>query len=242
MLNKRRKQKLPDYGVRFIGYSADIIARKGNADYASLDFVSGSTGLTADEGHLYVPKRAALSSAVADLPRCVDQLKSSVRSITPDSDGHWVELRGGEVSIWFSRSADIERFVSQLARRYRAIWPILEQAEKIGSEIKRPPYADYLDEMKKTGICRVVYYGFAFFVDGKLVYFPERQTFLVKPTDDESTFQILPHYSAHDESTKTERATTMMSGGGLPADPAVLVRVQTQQVFMLIRYHFVVVK
>jgi hypothetical protein len=40
MLNKRRKQKLPDYAVRFMGYSARIIARRGNTDYASLDFVS----------------------------------------------------------------------------------------------------------------------------------------------------------------------------------------------------------
>jgi hypothetical protein len=31
MLNKRRKQKLPDYAVRFLGYSARIVARKENA-------------------------------------------------------------------------------------------------------------------------------------------------------------------------------------------------------------------
>jgi hypothetical protein len=43
MLNKRRKwEKLPDYAVRFIGYSARIIARKGNAEHAFLDFVSGA--------------------------------------------------------------------------------------------------------------------------------------------------------------------------------------------------------
>ena len=72
---------------------------------------------------------------------------------------HRVELRGGEVSIQFNRGADIERFVSQIAQRYRAIKAILEPAEKLGSEIKRPPYADYLDEIAKTGVSRVVSYG-----------------------------------------------------------------------------------
>jgi hypothetical protein len=42
MLNKRRKQKLPEYAVRFLGYSARIIARKENAAYAALDFVKRS--------------------------------------------------------------------------------------------------------------------------------------------------------------------------------------------------------
>src|SRR5262245_17875949 len=163
MLSKRRKQKLPDYVVRFIGYSAQIIARKGNAEFAWLNFVSGTAILYANEGRLLVPKRAALSSAVADLSRRIDQLKSFAKSVTPDSDGHQVELRDGEVTIWFNRGADVERFVDQIARRYRGVETILEQAEKIGSEIKRPPYADYIDEIAKTGVARVVSYGVAFF-------------------------------------------------------------------------------
>jgi hypothetical protein len=146
MLNERRKrEKLPDYAVRFIGYSARIIARKGNAEYAFLDFVSGAAGLCTDQGCLFVTKRAALPSAVADLPGCVDELKSLVKSALP-SDG-WLEWRrGGEVVINLNRGADVERFVGDLARRYRAIEPILEQAERIGSEIKRPPYDNYIDE------------------------------------------------------------------------------------------------
>src|SRR5262249_15302780 len=179
MLNKRRKQKIPDYAVRFIGYSAWIIAREGNTDYASIDFISGAASLSANEGHLIVPSRAALSSAVADLPLCIDELKS--QSDTPDSDGHRVELRGGQRSIWINRGADIERFVSQITQRYSAIKPIVEPAEKLGSEIERPPYADHLDETEKTGISRVVSYGVAYFVDGKLAYYPERETVLVKP-------------------------------------------------------------
>ena len=131
---------------------------------------------------LLVPKRPALSSAVADLPSCIDGLKSLVKSVSTDSDGHQVGLRRGEVGIRVNRGADVERFVSQLARRYRAIEPILEQAEKVGSEIKRLPYDDYIDEIAKTGIARVVSYGVAFFVDGKLAYYPERRTVLIKPT------------------------------------------------------------
>jgi hypothetical protein len=83
-----------------------------------------------------VTKRAALSSAVADLPSSVDELKSLVKSVLP-SDGRQVELRRGEVAIYVNRGADVERFVAQLARRYRAIEQILEQAERVGSEIKR---------------------------------------------------------------------------------------------------------
>ena len=190
MLNKRRKrEKLPDYAVRFIGYSARIIARKGKAEYAFLDFVSGAAGLCTNEGCLFVTKRAALSSAVAGLPSCVDELKSLVKSVLP-SDGRQLELRCGEVVIYVNRGADVERFVGQLARRYRAIEPILEQAERVGSEIERLPYDDYIDEIAKTGISRVVSYGDAFFVDGKLTYHPERRTVLIKPTADERTFEV----------------------------------------------------
>ena len=190
MLNARRKrEKLPDYAVQFIGYSASIIARKGNAKYASLDFVSGAVGLCAKEGFLFVTQRAALSSAVADLPSCVDELKSLVKSALPGEE--WLELRRGEVVFNLNRGADIERFVGQLARRYRAVEPILEQAERVGSEIKRPPYDDYIDEGAKTGIYRVVSYGDAFFVDGELTYHPERRTVLIQPTADGRTFEVL---------------------------------------------------
>ena len=190
MLNERRKrEKLPDYAVRFIGYSASIIARKGNAKYASLDFVSGAVGLCAKEGFLFATQRAALSSAVADLPSCVDELKSLVKSALPGEE--WLEFRRGEVVFKLNRGADIERFVGQLARRYRAVEPILEQAERVGSEIKRPPYDDYIDEGANTGIYRVVSYGDAFFVDGELTYQPERRTVLIQPIGDGRTFEVL---------------------------------------------------
>jgi hypothetical protein len=192
MPNKRSKhEKLPDYAVRFIGYSARIVARKGNADYGYLDFVSGAAALFADDGRVFVPKRSILSSAIADLLLCIDELESLAKLVTPDSDGHQVELSRGEVGICVNRVADLDRFVSQITQRYREIEPILEQAEKVGSKIKRLPYTDYIDEIAKTGVCRVVSYGDAFFVDGKLLYRPERKTALLKSEDDGRTFKVL---------------------------------------------------
>ncbi|MGO9631516.1 MAG: hypothetical protein ACLPXW_21325 [Xanthobacteraceae bacterium] len=193
MLKQPKYQKLPDYAVRFIGYSARIIARKGNAEYAYVHFVSGAAALFADEGRVLVPKRHALSSAIADLPFCIDELKSLIKSIAPDSDRHQIEMRRGEVEIVVNRGADVDRFVSQTTRRYRKIEPILEQAEKVGSGIKRLPYADYIDEIGRTGVCRVVFYGDAFFVDGKLVYCPEQQTLLLKPSEDKRSFLLIPN-------------------------------------------------
>jgi hypothetical protein len=117
--------------------------------------------------------------------------KSLLKSVPPDSDGTDIVLRWGEVEICVNRGADVERLVSQLASRYWAIEPVIEQAEKIGSEIQRLPYADYIDEIAKTGVCCVVSYGDAFFVDGKLVHYPERQTLLLKAIEDGRTFAIV---------------------------------------------------
>jgi hypothetical protein len=131
--NRSKQEKFPDYAARFIGYSARIIARKGNAEYAHLDFLSGAAAIFANDGRLLVPKRLLLPSAVAELPLCIDELKSLLKSVTPDSDGTDVVLRRGEVEICVNRGADVECLVSQLASRYWAIEPVLEQAEKIGS-------------------------------------------------------------------------------------------------------------
>jgi hypothetical protein len=178
--------------VRFVGYSADVIARKGNTTYANLDFVGGMVGLFADEGWLSVPKRSDLAAFVSDLPSRIDKLKASVNSATPPNDRDCVEAHCGESEIRLDRRADIDGFVRQMTQRYRQIEPILEQAEKVGSGINRPPYCDYIDEIARTGISRVVFYGDALFVDGKLLFRPERQTLLVKPTEDERTFLITP--------------------------------------------------
>jgi len=180
-MHRPRYEKLPDFAVRFIGYSAEVIARKGNATYANLDFVSGCTGVFADEGWLLVPKRSDLVALIADLPLRIDKLKTSAESATRTTDKARIEVRCGEEEISLDRGADIDGFVRQITQRYRQIEPILEQAEKIGSGIKRPPYSDYIDEIARTGISRVVFYGDALFVDGKLLYPPERQTLFVEP-------------------------------------------------------------
>jgi len=189
--NRSKQEKLPDYAVRFIGYGARIIARKGNAEYAYLDFVSGAAAIFANEGRLLVPMRLALPSAVAELPLCVPELELLLESVTPDNDGAEVVLRRGEVEICVNRIADVKRLVSQLASRYWAIEPVLEQAEKIGSGIQRLPYADFIDGIAKTGVCRVVSYGDTFFVGGKLVYHPDRQTLLLKASEDGRTFAVV---------------------------------------------------
>ena len=72
-----------------------------------MDFVSGAAALFANEGMVLVPKRHALSSAIADLPFCIDELKSLVKSVTPDSDGRQVELRRGEVEICVNRGSEL---------------------------------------------------------------------------------------------------------------------------------------
>jgi hypothetical protein len=48
----------PRYGVKFVGYSANVIARKNGRDveYARLDFVSGAAFMRADGGWVTVPK------------------------------------------------------------------------------------------------------------------------------------------------------------------------------------------
>ena len=80
----------------------------------------------------------------------IDELKSLVKSITSDWNGHLVELRRGELEIRVNRDADVDRFVSQITQRYREIEPILEEAERVGPGIKRLPYADYIDEIEKN--------------------------------------------------------------------------------------------
>ena len=139
-----------------------------------------------------MPKSRGLSSAVADLPSCTDELKSLVKSIMPNSDGHQVKMRREQAEIFVNRGADVDRFVSQIRKRYREVEPILEQAEKVGSGIERPPYADYIQELARTGVGRVVHYGDGFFVGGKLLYRPKFQTCFVKPIGNGQTCFVKP--------------------------------------------------
>jgi hypothetical protein len=61
----------PRYGVKFVGYSANVIARKNGRDveYARLDFVSGAAFMRADGGWVTVPKRIDLKPFLESLPK-----------------------------------------------------------------------------------------------------------------------------------------------------------------------------
>ena len=165
-MQRPRYEKLPDFAVRFMGYSADVIARKGNA--------------------------IRFGRINSDLPLRIDKLETLAESATRTTDKARIEMRCGEGEISLNRGADIGAFLRQLTQRYRQIGPILEQAEKIGSGIRRPPYSDYIDEIARTGISCVVFYGDGLFVDGKLLYRPERQTFFVERTETERKFMVTP--------------------------------------------------
>jgi hypothetical protein len=126
-----KHRKRPNFAVGFVGYSAYVVARKGNARCATLDFFSGAAMLKADEGWVSVSRRSDLPSAIADLPSCIDELKALAASAAPISDDHYVGMQRGECDISVTRGADIDRFVSQLTKRFRDVESILEQAEKI---------------------------------------------------------------------------------------------------------------
>jgi hypothetical protein len=63
------------YGVQFMGYSADAIARKYGREvtFATLDFVSGTAFLHADGGWVTVPKRIDLKPVLESLPKLANE-------------------------------------------------------------------------------------------------------------------------------------------------------------------------
>jgi hypothetical protein len=70
----------PRYGVKFVGYSADVIARKYGRDvvYAMLDFVSGAAFMPAHGGLVTVPKRIDLKPFLESLPKLADELQEAL--------------------------------------------------------------------------------------------------------------------------------------------------------------------
>jgi hypothetical protein len=166
--------KVSRYGVRFIGYSAKIVATAGNIPYADIDFVSGATALHAEEGFVLVPSRSKLAAFVASLPLNADRLREV-------SGLGYHKLRCDENCISIGPTIDISCFISQITNRHVEIEQMLEQVETLGYKIERRPYADYIDELARTGWCRVVSYGVGLFVDGRLRFRPERRTALIRP-------------------------------------------------------------
>src|SRR5262249_14667444 len=104
-----------------------------------------------------------------------------------------ISLSCGPNTVSVAVGTEINQFIRQVTKRFTEIEQVLEQAEKIGSGIKRRPYSEYIDEIGKTGISRVEAFGFALFVDGKLIFYPSYQVALVRPTTARAdTFEVQP--------------------------------------------------
>jgi hypothetical protein len=171
------------FGVKFIGYSAEVIALKGGneIDYATIDFVSGAVILKAEHGYVMTPKRIDLAPFVASLPQHVDELRASLNACATDETDHYVELAVGENLIKLRATAEIDRVIKQLRKRCSEVEEALRQVEEIGSRIKRRPYDEFIEEIGSTGISGVELYGWGMFQKGRLSFRPERRTLLVKP-------------------------------------------------------------
>jgi hypothetical protein len=203
----------PRYGVKFVGYSADVIARKNGRDveYAGLDFVSGAASMCADGGWVTVLKHIDLKPFLASLPKLANKLQEALlrqRNGESSQQATGALERGAAedmVSVSFGPNivsvapgTAINRFIRQLTKRFIEIERVLEQAEEIGLRIKRRPYSEYIDQIAKTGICRVEVHGYALFFGGRLIFYPSYQAVLVKERGP-NLFQIFPL----DEALKT---------------------------------------
>jgi hypothetical protein len=194
------------YGVKFVGYSADLIARKygPEIEYATLDFVSGSVSVHGNGGWIAVSKRIDLGPFVKSLP----ELTSTLQDLLHQPDGQLIRESGGLAapatgksemirlscgpnSVSVAPGTEIKRFIRQVTKRFTEVEQVLEQAEVIGLGIKRRPYSEYIDEMAKTGLARVEGHGFGLFVDGKLIFYPKHQVVLVRQVS-EKTFEAHP--------------------------------------------------
>jgi len=197
------------YAVQFVGYSARVIAKEKygrEVDYATLDFVSGATSIHADGSWVMVPKRIDVEPFLKNLPKLANDLEDHLRQRggelsrkaanqpeTTFAASDMISLSCGSSTVSVAAGTEINQFIRQVTKRFTKIEQVLEQAEKIGSSIKRQPYSEYIDEIGKTGISRVEAFGFALFVDGKLIFHPSYQVALVRPiTARSDTFEVQP--------------------------------------------------
>jgi hypothetical protein len=65
------------YGVQFVGYSADVIARKNGREIecARLDFITGGASVHADGGWVTVSNRVDLGAFLRSLPSLASDLR-----------------------------------------------------------------------------------------------------------------------------------------------------------------------
>ena len=170
--------KAQNYGVKFVGYLAEVVAWRGNAVnagkcYAKLDFVCGAAFIHVGDGFVVADSRGELAALVSALPQMMQAavLSEQIHLYRPDIDK--------------------DRFVRQITRRFANIEHVLEQAEEIGRTIKRRPYSEFIDEIGATGCPRVEYHGSALLVGGKLVFRPDYKVATIKPLRDGRTYQLL---------------------------------------------------
>jgi hypothetical protein len=185
------------FGVKFVGYSAYVIAVRNEReyDYAQLDFVTGGASVHADRGWATATSRVGLTSLVRSLPNHATELRDLVRQrdahlqdqsaavgIVADATSDWINLTIGENEVCLAPDTNINKFIRQISSRFTEIEQVLEQAEQIGARIKRRPYSEFIDEIGKTGLARVEGYGFGLFQDRKLIFHPDYQVFFTRPS------------------------------------------------------------
>jgi hypothetical protein len=171
------------YGVKFVGYSAYVVRKGHEGEYAALDFETGHASVIADLGWVS-SKRADLGAFVRKLPTLSAELQQRLQSDPSFSftrGGETVCMSCGENEICAAPETEVRKFIRQITKRFLEIEAVLEQAELVGSRIKRRPYGEYIDEIRKTGLCRVEAFGFGLYLDGKLIFYPNYQVALVKP-------------------------------------------------------------
>jgi hypothetical protein len=167
------------YGVTFIGYSAHVT--DGRNIYAILDFVCGTVCIRANRGHVCACNRAELAALVKNLPDDAGALEQMFRSTLKEvagprsvstKDSETISLGIDQHIICIPADMDPKEFFQEITKRYFEIEGLLEQAEQIGSGIKRRPYTEHMDELDETGVCRLELHGYGRLVDGKLVFVP----------------------------------------------------------------------
>jgi hypothetical protein len=222
-INKQEESNMPhktQYAVGFLGYSATVIARGKNGpdvDYAMLDFVRGGVCMIADGGWVMVSNRSDLEPFLKDLPKLANEIQDRLRKgrgefsqqsaglpepwdrlgalqamLRPSAEDMFT-LSWGQNKITVASSTKITKFIRQVTQRFNEVQQLLEQAEEMGLQIKRRPYAEYIDEVAETGLARVEVFGFAFFVDGKLILKPGSKILFVRPVGTRGdTFEVHP--------------------------------------------------
>jgi len=202
------------YGVKFVGYLATVIVRKygRELEYASLDFVTGMASVHAQWGWVS-SMRLDLGPFVKNLRQHASELQqllaqraargieqSAESRLSTSIDRKMVTLSCGKSdAICVSTGTNVNKFIRQITKRFLEIERVVEQAEQVGSRIKRRPYSEYIDEIAKTGICRVEGHGFGLFVNGRLIFYPNYQVALVRQAG-ENSFEVHPLETTNIES------------------------------------------